>query len=76
MGSCPTNTISVKVHGPKRLGCHAGHQEARAADVTPDVNLRNPLKAGDKACEEYTLALSPEVKYQGINGSTKRIYVL
>ena len=31
----------------------------QSAGVAPEVNLRNPLCAGDKACKRFTLALKP-----------------
>ena len=48
----------------------------RSAGVTPEVNLRNPLGAGDDSGEESTLALkprltSPEVQNRGFNGCSK-----
>ena len=38
--------VCVHVCGSKRLGCSA---VKRLAGVTPEVNLRNPLHAGDEA---------------------------
>ena len=44
----------------------------KLADVTPEVNQRNPLLAYD----EVFWQMSPEVQNRGISGTTKSIDVL
>ena len=55
----------------------------RSAGVAPEVNLRNPLCAGEEVCKQgnppylwNTGQTSPEVQNRGISGPTKRTYVL
>ena len=54
----------------------------RSAGVAPEVNPRNALCAGDKACQGgihsgfETQKMSPEVQNRGISGSTKWTVVL
>ena len=51
--------------------------------VTPEVNQRNPLQPGEKACKwelppwlQNPGQMSPEVQNRDISGPTKRIHVL
>ena len=55
----------------------------QSAGVTPEVNLRNSLCAGEEACKRGNPPwlwnpgqTSPEVQNRGISGPTKRTYVL
>ena len=44
----------------KRLGCHAGQQEVKG--VAPEVNLRNPLHAGEESLKVW---IHPGFETQG-----------
>ena len=78
MGKKGKDTIHALVRESKRLGCNV---IKRSPGVAPEVNLRNPLHAGDEAGKQEIhpgfeiLSRHHQKPKTGTSGPTERTYV-